>query len=92
MLRLVFFLVPFALLMWTLSRTFTMTMGVVTFAAVTSALVAFALSVIVLAPLRNRAASGIQSWRHRQHERNEDAEVEDAILDQSMESDAAPDR
>lgn len=49
-------------------------------AAVLAALISMAISIIVLDPVRQRAAEGLQDWRDR--DRTEDSVLEDEMVDE----------
>lgn len=79
MLRLLFFVVPFAALyVLGLSLGFTMALsGAI--AAVIAALVGVSLSILLLSKPREQASVSIHEWRNR--DRTEDSIAEDAALD-----------
>lgn len=79
MLRLLFFVVPFAALYALgLSLEFTMALsGII--AAVIAALVGVSLSVLLLSKPREQASASIYEWRNR--DRTEDSIAEDTALD-----------
>ncbi|MGO1435912.1 MAG: DUF4229 domain-containing protein [Canibacter sp.] len=79
-LRILFFAVPFALLLWLLPGDFTQGITwTVLFAAVCAALISLSLSVLLLSKLRDRAAMSFQQWR--QKDRTSDDEFEDDAID-----------
>ena len=82
-LRILFFAVPFGLIIWMIpgGTTQGITWGVV-FAAVCAALISLALSVLLLGKLRNRASQAFYTWR--QKERTSDDEFEDEAIDQNQ--------
>jgi hypothetical protein len=82
-LRIVFFVVPFAifLLLFPQSMRQSLTWAVV-IAAVGAGIASFALSLIFLSPLRERAAMGIVQWRAKKHVAKDD-EAEDEVLDEA---------
>lgn len=81
-LRLLFFAVPFGILVFLLPRY--LTQGItwaILFAAICSALISLSLSVLFLAGLRERASEGLAQWR--QKSRTSDDEFEDDAVDRS---------
>lgn len=87
MLRLLFFVVPFAgLYVLGLSLGFTITLaGVI--AAILATLIGVSLSVLFLAKPREQASESVHEWRNR--DRTEDDIAEDAVIDDAAVSDAA---
>lgn len=78
LLRLAFFIVPFALLVW---------LGTVTWlpvwlAAIFAAIIGLALSMLLLSRSRNRASTSIYDWRNRSRTAD-DIEEDDVIENQS---------
>lgn len=87
-LRLLFFVVPFALVYWLglqLQFSLALSGGV---AAVLAALISMSLSIIFLARPRAQAAQSIVEWRNR--DRTADDIAEDAVLDDEGSAEAVP--
>ncbi|WP_166986172.1 DUF4229 domain-containing protein [Canibacter zhoujuaniae] len=80
-LRLLFFAVPFTLIMLWLPNVYAngLTIGVF-FAVICAAMISLALSLLFLGKLRERAAQGVAEWRTSSH--THDSDVEDAAIDE----------
>lgn len=80
-LRLLFFIVPFALLVW-LGTVIWMPVWL---AAIVAALIGFSLSLLVLSKPRDEASTTIYDWRQRQRTQDE---IEEDDLVEAQQSDA----
>lgn len=80
-LRLLFFVVPFAGVFWLTSSLSMPLIFAAVIAAVLAGLIAMSLSLLFLSRSRERAAESIYAWRHR--DRTADDVIEDEVVDQA---------
>lgn len=84
LLRLVFFAVPFGVLMWLLSSQGVGYWPTALISVIVAALISVSLSLIFLSKLRDAASTSIYDWRMR--DRTADDIVEDEALDATRQS------